>query len=695
MKRSRQTSSFALLALLAVAHVASAQSVNVEIDTPSGTPGTGVPSILLGGPGFSPGVWAPSVAGFAGTIPVPILNGSMTGIRFTRSFTAGAAPFGFNNTNTTGDIELLMDDGDSFGVNQTVTYTFDTLAPGRYQVYTCAIAPDSPTFRTIISVAGATEIAQSIGGTMPVNAFALGVTHARHTVDVGAAGTIVITASSASAAANFGTVNGIQIKLIAPARVYVRSRTGTGDGLSWPGAFGTLTEALNYAAANTSVREIWMGQGTFTPSTTWIVGDPRSARFNLVDNVAVIGGFAGTETSLSQRGDPAAHPTILSGNIGSAGISTDNAYNVVYANVPTARLDGVRISNAYNTLNECGASCFQAYGGGIRHVSGTLTIEQSIIANNYAATSELAGFGGGIFSTGFLRMSRCLIENNQARFGAGMYLDGTNFIFNSRFHRNAAFLNGGAASSRGAGNTFANCVFAGNTAGDEPTIQGGAAISNGGLTSAINCTFVGNGGHPNAHVIFTNPFSEPGSTVSLTNCIIWENPTPPIYGAATASHCIIPGGFAGFLNIDADPSFWDAAGPDNLYGTADDNVTLRPNSPAIDSGRSSGSASDVFDYDNDNNRGEFIPVDLALLVRQFDDLGRPNINGEIYDRGAFEFHGRSCPSDFNRDAVVDFFDYLDFVGAFSAAESGADFNGDGVVDFFDYLDFVSEFSGGC
>ncbi len=54
-----------------------------------------------------------------------------------------------------------------------------------------------------------------------------------------------------------------------------------------------------------------------------------------------------------------------------------------------------------------------------------------------------------------------------------------------------------------------------------------------------------------------------------------------------------------------------------------------------------------------------------------------------------------CPADFNRDGVADFFDYLDFVAAFSSGGAGSDFNADGSVDFFDYLDFVAAFSFGC
>jgi hypothetical protein len=55
----------------------------------------------------------------------------------------------------------------------------------------------------------------------------------------------------------------------------------------------------------------------------------------------------------------------------------------------------------------------------------------------------------------------------------------------------------------------------------------------------------------------------------------------------------------------------------------------------------------------------------------------------------------SCPADFNGDTVVDFFDYLDFVAAFSSNDPAADFNADSVIDFFDYLDFVAAFSSGC
>ena len=47
------------------------------------------------------------------------------------------------------------------------------------------------------------------------------------------------------------------------------------------------------------------------------------------------------------------------------------------------------------------------------------------------------------------------------------------------------------------------------------------------------------------------------------------------------------------------------------------------------------------------------------------------------------------------DGTTDFFDYLDFVAAFSSNNPAADFNADTVTDFFDYLDFVASFSATC
>jgi uncharacterized lipoprotein YddW (UPF0748 family) len=55
----------------------------------------------------------------------------------------------------------------------------------------------------------------------------------------------------------------------------------------------------------------------------------------------------------------------------------------------------------------------------------------------------------------------------------------------------------------------------------------------------------------------------------------------------------------------------------------------------------------------------------------------------------------ACPADFNNDGFLDFFDFDDFVTAFSAGGPTADFNADGFVDFFDFDDFTLAFELGC
>ncbi len=88
-------------------------------------------------------------------------------------------------------------------------------------------------------------------------------------------------------------------------------------------------------------------------------------------------------------------------------------------------------------------------------------------------------------------------------------------------------------------------------------------------------------------------------------------------------------------------------------------------------------------------RSSIVPRDISFHGTVYNPCGSTNSNSAMLAIRA------SCPADFNHDTAIDFFDYLDFVDAFSAQSSDADFNGDGAIDFFDYLDFVDSFSAGC
>lgn len=84
-----------------------------------------------------------------------------------------------------------------------------------------------------------------------------------------------------------------------------------GDGSSWMQAFDDLADALAVAAAQQGPVEVWVAEGTYrADGGTFEV----ERAFDLPSDTRLLGGFAGDETSADER-DPAAHPTVLSGDL--------------------------------------------------------------------------------------------------------------------------------------------------------------------------------------------------------------------------------------------------------------------------------------------------------------------------------------------------------------------------------------------
>lgn len=103
-------------------------------------------------------------------------------------------------------------------------------------------------------------------------------------------------------------------------------------------AFNNLQSALNIAETGD---QIWVADGSYSPTAALDPNEPRTATFSLMSGVAIYGGFRGRdeldpnniftgETSLSQR-DPELNETILSGNIGDPNDPDDNSFHVVSA----------------------------------------------------------------------------------------------------------------------------------------------------------------------------------------------------------------------------------------------------------------------------------------------------------------------------------------------------------------------------
>ena len=185
-----------------------------------------------------------------------------------------------------------------------------------------------------------------------------------------------------------------------PVTIYVDASKAddSGNGLSWATARQSLQTALGQAVSGD---QIWVKTGTYKP------GDSRSNYFDLKSGVSVYGGFAGTETSVSERAI-ATNETILSGEIGAVS-NTDNCYIVVASiNISGAVLDGFTIKGGYmNGLPPEGT--WQNDGGGIHHYYSQVTYSNLKIIQNYAGYN---GSGVFVMGTQLATFNNCVVAYN-------------------------------------------------------------------------------------------------------------------------------------------------------------------------------------------------------------------------------------------------------------------------------------------
>ncbi|MGQ0628848.1 MAG: right-handed parallel beta-helix repeat-containing protein, partial [Phycisphaerales bacterium] len=255
-------------------------------------------------------------------------------------------------------------------------------------------------------------------------------------------------------------------------RLYVRAGAGPGgQGGTWATAYSSLQSALSFAAETyAGVTEIWVGEGTYKPAGP---GGSRDARFTLLNNCAVHGGFAGTEVFLSER-NPAAHVSTLSGDLngddfGELNLS-DNSRTIVSAPVNPNRtcvISGFTLTAANNTIGSGGA----LVAGG----STGITVRDCVFRGNRA-------FSGAAMALTSIQIPGALIE--RCTFEANVVI---------------AAGNGGCGGAQvNAGRaTFTDCVFRENLG--LPRVSGapsggGAIVFNGAEATFERCTFVRNTG---------------------------------------------------------------------------------------------------------------------------------------------------------------------------------------------------------
>ena len=344
----------------------------------------------------------------------------------------------------------------------------------------------------------------SLGGTVTTNAAGTSVALAGGTLVVNSDGSFSLTTPSVVGAFTFryriSNTSGTSDAQVTIKVLYVCPATGTrwyvnaavpvsGTGTSWDCAFQILQEALAVAGQG---HEIWVAKGTYKPTAS----TDRTKSFSMRNGLAIYGGFIGTETLLSQR-NATLNETILSGDIGTPGLNTDNSYQVIYNNQnalnSSAILDGFTITQATN--------------------SGMVNTDVWHDTN--------------ISPT----ISNCIFTGNTSNQGGGLYN-----LFSSP--------------------TLINCIFYSNTS----SVDGGAIYNiYQSSPKLINCTFYGNSAAGNGGAMFSNGQLGGYLSPSITNCIFWGNntgifnvndATPTISYSIVQGGCPVDATCSNVLNVD-------------------------------------------------------------------------------------------------------------------------------------------------
>ncbi|MCW5875859.1 MAG: sortase [Anaerolineales bacterium] len=373
-------------------------------------------------------------------------------------------------------------------------------------------------------------------------------------------------------------------------RCFVDASVGVaGDGSDWTNAYQDLQNAL----ADPNCTEIWVAQGTYRPDGA--APDDRDLSFDLKNGVEIYGGFAGTETLLSER-DWTANETILSGEIGLAG-NVDNSYHVVVAGSTdsTAVLDGFTIRDGNANV----VAFPRSVGGGMYIDGGSPTL------SNLVFTANAAGSGGGgmYIDGGSPTMIRVAFIGNAASSGGG--LSGTNSSFKLTegvFRGNTAVNLGGGARLGGGSPQLTQVLFESNTAPNNPGggiyIAASAALTN--VTFYNNASGVGGGGVAVAsgtgtynHLTFghnsPNAMRFEGGTSTIRNSIVWNHTAAAIDNSTLGTtfqdsilEDLCPVAATCTNVIDSDPLL----GPLQDNGGFSHTMALDPLSPAIDAANS-------------------------------------------------------------------------------------------------------------
>ena len=348
--------------------------------------------------------------------------------------------------------------------------------------------------------------------------------------------------------------------IIIPIVYVAENGFGSKTGESWENAMASIQDAI--ALAKTRIGIVWVAAGTYFGDTT------AANAFNIIEGVNVYGGFVGNEPAeydLSLR-DFKANATILDGL---------NARRVLYQ------------PSSFNTLT--------SWDG--------FTIQNGQTAGYY-------GSGGGAYLNGNGKLCHCIIKDNTAYYGGGVYAYNSE-VSNCLISNNTANGDGGGVYAYYSSTSISNCLISNNTA----TSYGGGVYNY--YATIANSTIVHNTANNGSGV-----YSSLGG--NIINSVVWGNGTDEnnnMSGTVACSYSAVEGGAENGEHVINLNSANSGSASEVYYPwfVSPDNgdFRLHHRSCLINAG---------------TNLNNLPTTDLSNLSRVYDDT---------VDIGCYEFHGEA------------------------------------------------------
>jgi hypothetical protein len=388
-------------------------------------------------------------------------------------------------------------------------------------------------------------------------------------------------------------------------RIYLvkANAVGNGSGNNWSNAYPSLQTALAQALAND---QIWVAAGVYKPvvpiNPASVSLSERGVSFVLKPSVAVYGGFAGTEMTLTARnfdtqiselsGDidnvTDVYDTTISDGLTHTGIA-GNSFNIVKgANL--AILDGFTLrggnANGVGPDQDRGGAVLTAHQaltlnnlifiGNTANSGGALnSVGNGLIGNNLTFKWNKAYYGGGMVTAGNPSLNKAVFIENEGSSGGALYMNyATSLQFkNMVFSRNKA--NAGGALHNSSAVTISNAVFYDNKA----KLSGPGIYNMSGNIRLVNATFTDEIGTVGTSIVVNS------GTPRLTNVLFVNDPSIPANLATSGNNANSGNIYHTYprAQTSIDPFINRAlpAGPDGIWLTADDGLRLKSTATSI------------------------------------------------------------------------------------------------------------------